>query len=180
MNIRPRDFLLIPNLLSLFRLLLMPLPVYCIAQGNNGAALALVALGIVTDVLDGVLARKLNQISELGKLLDPLSDKISVAILVIALAFYRGFPWWAVGLIVGRDLLILIGGIFAVKLRKPIPTSNLFGKLTALVWTLLILSYLMPYPALRLVLLSLAVGMTPISLVFYLMRLVSAPARPSA
>ncbi len=175
MTIRARDFLLIPNLLSLFRLVLMPLPVALIAHGHDAAALALITVGIVTDVLDGTLARRLNQVSELGKILDPLSDKLAIAALVLALVAYKNFPWWAAALIISRDLLILLGALLALKFKRPTPTSNLFGKITALIWTLLILSYLLPSPILQGMLLALVIAVTPVSLMFYLMRLAMAP-----
>jgi CDP-diacylglycerol--glycerol-3-phosphate 3-phosphatidyltransferase len=165
-----REFWLAPNLLSLFRLVFAPLPVIMIAHGHDTAALMLVLLAIVTDILDGMLARRLNQVSELGKLLDPLADKIGIATLVIALAVYRDFPVWAAAMIVGRDVLILLGGLLFLSTHPTPPMSNYFGKLTALAWTLLIISYLTPFVAVQRVLLIAAVIMAPVSFYFYLRR----------
>lgn len=170
MRINWRELSLIPNLLSLFRLVFSPLPVIMIARGHDIAALLLVVLAIITDVLDGVLARRLNQISELGKLLDPLADKIGIAILVLALTVYREFPIWAAAIIIGRDLLILLGGLLFMSKRAAPPMSNLFGKLTALAWTLLVVSYLTPLTELQQMLLYIAAIMAPISLIVYFIR----------
>lgn len=168
MKINRREWLYIPNLLSLARLLLLPVPVILVIRGHDLAALIAVCVGIVTDVLDGYLARRLNQVSELGKLLDPLSDKLAVASLAIVLYLYRDFPFWALALIIGRDLLILVAGIFALGSERPTPTSNMFGKLTALAWSLLLASYLTPFEIARDILLIVAPVMTPISALLYL------------
>lgn len=165
-----RELLYVPNLLTLFRLFFLPLPVICIAYGKDNAALALLGVAIATDVLDGYFARRLNQVSELGKILDPLADKIGVAALVVALAVYRDFPWWATAIIIARDLLLLIGSLATLSKTTEIPTSNLFGKLTALTWVLLVISYLTPFVIVQQILLWLAVAMVPISFLLYLRK----------
>lgn len=170
MKFNPRELLLVPNLLTLFRLVFLPLPVIMIAQGHDNVALGLLALAIFTDVLDGTLARKLNQVSELGKILDPLSDKLGIAALVVALVIYKGFPWWAAAVIIARDLLLLIGGLTALSKSDVIPTSNFFGKLTALMWVVTIISYLTPYVLLQQISLYTALLMVPISFALYLKK----------
>lgn len=167
-----RELKLIPNQLSLFRLILLPLPAIMIAKGHDYIALGLLCIGIITDVLDGILARKLNQISELGKVLDPLADKLAIAILVIALAVYKDFPYWAAALIIGRDLVILIAGLFFISSTTYIPTSNMLGKLTALAWTLVVMSYLTPLTVVQQVLLYVAVLMVPLSFFSYIYKVI--------
>lgn len=168
MKVSRQEWFYIPNLLTMFRLVTFPIPLYFIATGHNYIALVLICLGILTDVADGILARKLNQISELGKILDPLSDKLAVASLAIFLCIYRGFPLWAVILIIARDLAILIGGFIAMKRNLAIPTSNMLGKLTALAWSLLLLFYLTPFTVIQQILLIIAAVMVPISFGLYL------------
>jgi CDP-diacylglycerol--glycerol-3-phosphate 3-phosphatidyltransferase len=174
MKINRREWLYIPNLLTLARLVLFPIPVIFIIRGNDLAALIALAIGIATDVLDGYLARRLNQISDLGKLLDPLSDKLAVAALAIVLHIYRGFPFWAMALIIGRDLIILVVGAFHLKSKLPFPTSNQFGKLTAFAWSLLLLSYLTPFEIARSILLVVAPILVPISAYLYLRAILKA------
>jgi cardiolipin synthase (CMP-forming) len=170
MRIHARDFLLIPNILSLVRLLLIPVVVLLVAKGQNIAALLLILLGIITDILDGYLARKLNQISELGKIIDPLGDKLGTAALVVALVLYRDFPVWAAILVIARDVALLFGAAFYIAAGQPIPMSNMLGRLTALAWGVAVVSYLTPWHALHLVFLYLAVAMVPLSFIFYLKR----------
>jgi cardiolipin synthase len=170
MRIQAREFLLIPNLLSLLRLLLIPIVVYLVMRGLNTAALLLILLGMATDILDGYLARRLNQITELGKIIDPLGDKIGTAALVVTLALYRDFPVWAAIFVIGRDVAILFGAAFYIAIGQPIPMSNLLGKLTALAWGVAVVSYLTPWHWLQVSFLYLAVAMVPLSFIFYLRR----------
>lgn len=175
MRIQAREFLLIPNLLSLLRLLLIPVVVYLVVQGLNTTALLLILLGIVTDILDGYLARKLNQVTDLGKIMDPLGDKLGTAALVVTLALYRDFPVWAAIFVIGRDVAILFGAAFYIAIGQPIPTSNMLGKLTALAWGIAVVSYLTPWHWLHLIFLYIAVAMVPLSFIFYLRRTVRRP-----
>jgi cardiolipin synthase (CMP-forming) len=118
----------ISNLLSLSRLI-MTLPL-CLAVYYNHTTLiiTLSCLAFASDYLDGYLARKLNQISDLGKILDPLADKVMVSSIVILLLFLGRFPLWIGLIIISRDLLILAGGLIIRKKKKLIVPSNLVGK----------------------------------------------------
>ncbi len=180
MKIDWRELKLIPNQLTAFRLLLLPLPAIMIAYNHDLAAFLLLCVGIITDVLDGFLARKLNQISELGKLLDPIADKLGIAILVVALVIYKEFPIWAAAIIIGRDLIILIAGVLFVSTTTYTPTSNMLGKLTALAWTLLVMSYVTPFTLVQQILLYVAVAMVPLSFASYVLKVVRERRKPAA
>lgn len=99
----------VPNALSVLRLLTIPVFVW-LAMGPraDGAAALVMALGGITDFLDGFLARRWNQISRVGQLLDPIADRLStLAVLIVFLA--RGVvPWWFVVLLVGRDVVLAV------------------------------------------------------------------------
>jgi CDP-diacylglycerol--glycerol-3-phosphate 3-phosphatidyltransferase len=135
----------LPNALSLLRMLLA-LPV-CIALWNNQTTIA-VSLGVLamlTDYLDGYFARKLNQISEMGKILDPLADKVMVISLIIILAVMQRIPLWLTVMIFSRDILILIGGIYLKKKLGYVVPSNQTGK-----WTVMFIALYIIYKALDL------------------------------
>lgn len=106
-------------------------------------ALAIAAIAIISDYADGYFARKWNQVSELGKVLDPLSDKLIIALGSIALYFHYGLPLWVVTLVIGRDVLILIGSILLVTRFPFVTPSRMAGKIAVTVMTLLLLSYLL-------------------------------------
>ncbi|MBN1637823.1 MAG: CDP-alcohol phosphatidyltransferase family protein [Ignavibacteriales bacterium] len=93
---------------------------------------ALMWLGFFSDLLDGYLARKLNQVSELGKIIDPLADKICIAIIVIKLYLIgeiNAFYFWTIVL---RDVMIFFGGILLTRKIKVVLPSNYLGKITVL------------------------------------------------
>jgi len=133
----------LPNLLSLLRITLMPFILLALRSGRDLPLLALMLAAVATDFFDGLVARKTNQISDLGKVLDPLADKVCVDTMVIALSLWRGFPWWATGIIVGRDLLILLGGLVLMKKAKTVPVSNWPGKVAVTSLAVAIVSYAM-------------------------------------
>lgn len=107
---------------------LMPFILVALRQGWDIPLLALMLVAVATDFLDGALARRSGQVTDLGKILDPLADKVCVDSMALALALWRDFPWWAAGVIVGRDLLILAGGLLLLRGTKAVPVSNLPGK----------------------------------------------------
>lgn len=97
----------LPNLLSVSRLLLTPFAVRTVLTGQYGAALWIFAIAALTDGLDGLLARRMGCPTRLGAYLDPLADKVLLSGTYVALGLSGLTPWWLVGLIFGRDLLIL-------------------------------------------------------------------------
>jgi len=122
----------ISNLLSVSRvLLLIPIVVLILKQdsGDRAAVLVLMLIAVITDFLDGFLARSLNQVTDFGKLLDPVADKICIVAAAAALVVVGDVPLWyavAVGL---RDALILIGGSLILKKKKIVVQSVWAGKL---------------------------------------------------
>jgi CDP-diacylglycerol--glycerol-3-phosphate 3-phosphatidyltransferase len=102
-------------------------------------------LACLTDFFDGFLARKFNEISDLGKILDPLADKIAILTLTFLLIFLRDFPVWFFGIIIIRDLAILAGGLFIVGKQKVILQSNWYGKFTSGALALTILAYILNF-----------------------------------
>ena len=134
MKIDKREFYTVSNLLSFLRLL-MALPFwYLIANFNQPNfryyAAGLAVVGAITDWLDGVLARKFNQVTEVGKIIDPLADKITLGVIVIMLYVVGEIPEYYFLLIVGRDILIFLGGIYVSSRLGRVLPSNKLGKLT--------------------------------------------------
>jgi CDP-diacylglycerol--glycerol-3-phosphate 3-phosphatidyltransferase len=133
-------------MLSIFRILLIPIIVNCILHESKlyfWIGIGLVFIAIATDYLDGIFARKLNQISEYGKIFDPLADKIAIGTLVILLVMYRDLPSWVAIVIVGRDFLILLFGLFMTRRLKYVTSSSRLGKWTAFIIALMIVAYIL-------------------------------------
>lgn len=142
------DIFKIPNLVTLGRLLLLIPTAYFLSQpGVDSRIYALVCLTIaaVSDFLDGYLARRLNQCTRLGLILDPISDKILAGILAVLLIIYRDFPIWLAALIIGRDLLIMIGGLAVKSKISDVPSSNLSGKYSFTAIAVLLCSYVIEF-----------------------------------
>lgn len=107
---RPDDMdriVTIPNILSLARLATVPVFVALFVTDHTDAAVILYAVGASTDFFDGWIARRFDQVSEIGKLLDPLADRVFIAALVIALVVTDILGLWVALVIIGRDVLIL-------------------------------------------------------------------------
>lgn len=120
----------ISNSFSFLRLLLAIPIAYCIYVDNYILLFVLIFLAVITDFLDGFFARKLDQITELGKILDPLADKSVIIIGTIAIILKGLIPSWLSFAIITRDLLILLGGIWFKNKYKKTLTANMLGKIT--------------------------------------------------
>lgn len=112
--------LTVPNLISAIRIAMIPVFVALILDEDT-TAWGIVAFGVVvaTDWVDGTVARRTGQVSELGKVLDPIADRAAIAAGLIALAIRGAFPWWAAGAILARDLAVLVAaGVLLSKGRR--------------------------------------------------------------
>ena len=109
--------LTVPNLISAVRIALIPVFVALIVDPDTTGTGIVVFAGVVaTDWVDGTIARRTGQVSELGKVLDPVADRLAIASGLAALIVHGSFPLWAGLLIIGRDLAVLVAG--AVALRR--------------------------------------------------------------
>ena len=135
MKINFKDILLWPNLISLFRLLLF-FPFlflfnnYTSIKNVKIYILIIIFIAFLSDLLDGYVARKTKSISEFGKIIDPLADKILIALIVINLYFLNEIPAFYFWIVLTRDLFIFFGGIIVAQIIKKVLPSNLLGKLT--------------------------------------------------
>ncbi len=99
----------IPNVLSMARLVGVPIFLWLILVPQADVlAVALLVLSGITDYLDGYLARRLNQISRLGQLLDPIADRLYILAILIGLLARGIIPWWLVVLLIGRDVVMAV------------------------------------------------------------------------
>jgi cardiolipin synthase len=119
----------IPNILSLMRLLLIPVFLVLLVFQHFGWALLLIAVSAITDFVDGYVARHFNQVSRLGQLLDPAVDRLFILSTLLGLAWVDVLPWWLVGVIIARDVLLLVLGVVLANHRfGPLPVHHL-GKM---------------------------------------------------
>ena len=112
------------------------------AAANIGLILLTVVI-ILTDFLDGYCSRKRNQVTDLGKILDPMADKIAMAVGLVALILYRDFPIPVVVFLIYRDLVIFVFGWIGLSRTGKPEMANFYGKLNTTVIALTVLLYLL-------------------------------------
>lgn len=118
--------LTVPNVLSFLRLLMVPVFFVFIVVGNELGALILLVISTVTDFIDGQIARRFNQITRLGQLLDPAADRLLILAALLGLAIAQVLPWWFVIAVISRDLmLIVLGIVLANHGYGPLPVHHL-------------------------------------------------------
>lgn len=142
-----REFVYPSNLLTVARLVLLPIALRAMRRPENSNR-ALLALGaaMFTDAIDGPIARHLKQVSPLGKLLDPIADKLLIDGTALTLSQTRGFPWWATCALIGRDVVIFLGGLLVYRRRSEIVVAHPAGKATTVALTAAMLLYIADGP----------------------------------
>ena len=159
------------NGLSFLRMFLI-IPVFDALHDNDPWRFVVLALvGMATDFLDGILARRLHQMSDVGRVIDPLADKIAVAGTACFLAFSKspsyGFPVWFLGFLLAREAAILVCGLIAVRRRHAVMESNRPGKNSAFATAVAIFLFALRWHPAADVMLWLAFFLTLYSTVVY-------------
>jgi cardiolipin synthase (CMP-forming) len=115
----------IPNIITLARIILVPIIVWAIASGEMEIAFAIFVIAGLSDAIDGFLAKRFDMTSELGALLDPLADKALLVSIYIALGIWGAIPRWIVILVVSRDIMIVAAVIVSWLFGKPVEMKPL-------------------------------------------------------
>ena len=144
-----KEIFSIPNILSLFRLLLIPVyaTIYLNATEHDQYILAgvILAVSCLTDMIDGKIARKYNMITTLGKILDPLADKLTQLTLTVCLSLKYPVLYPVLGLFVIKELFQLVLGVVFLRKGKMLPGALMAGKVcTTILFVSLIALVLMP------------------------------------
>ena len=135
--------LTVPNLMSFFRLLLIPLIIWVYLKIQKyWLVAALLLLSGATDVADGYVARHFHQVSNLGKMLDPVADKFTEGIMMILLALRYPLLWAVVGLFVIHAVLLSYWGIRAINHQEGVTMARWWGKVTTVLLYLVTLALL--------------------------------------
>ncbi len=122
-------FWTVPNMLSLFRMVLaIPIAYLVLVDGRLFWIFILFLLAVATDYFDGRVARWSDTVSDWGKVLDPLADKIGGGLVLLALTVRGSLPWWFFALVIGRDALIVLGGILVGRKTGLVVMSMWWGK----------------------------------------------------
>lgn len=136
----------IPNLLSLIRLLLIPVILWLYYEKEQHLlAVVIIFLSGLTDIADGIIARKFNMVSDLGKILDPIADKLTQLSLICC--FVSKFKWLVplMILFVAKELLMGIVGYITLKKKNTVNSAQWFGKVnTFVLYAVMVVFFLFP------------------------------------
>lgn len=141
-----KDILTIPNALSLFRVLLIPVIVvlYCVYE-RYFAAVGIIVLSGITDVADGIIARKFNMVSDVGKFLDPVADKLTQAALILCLVSRYPAMLALFLLMAVREFTQFFCGLAVLKKTDNMNSANWYGKVsTVTIYAVMVILFLFP------------------------------------
>lgn len=136
----------IPNILSYFRLLLIPLFIVLYVQEDFTEALITLAASGLSDILDGRIARKYDMVTDLGKVLDPVADKLTQCAMMLCVAMRYPAMWWLLGLHVVKELIMLVMGWYVLKKTDTVNSAIWAGKLcTGVIYAVMMLHVILPH-----------------------------------
>ena len=167
-QIRNEKIINIPNLLTIIRIVLLPAVVWRFMEGDANGALAFYLIAMLTDAVDGYLARKLNQITSFGKLLDPIADKLSLLTLLGLFVADGQIPLWVLCLILLKEAALVAGSAVAFK-RGIIVYALPIGKVTTVTFILSMVARFLSMTETADVLLGVSIVLSLIALVWYML-----------
>lgn len=135
----------VPNILTIIRFLLIPVIIVFAFQDNYIAAIIVLTISGLTDILDGYIARKFNFITDFGKLMDPLADKATQVALLGTLTIQKIIPLWIIVIVIIKEFLMISGASFLYG-KELVVSSKWYGKLaTVLFYVAIVCSLLTQY-----------------------------------
>ena len=146
-KIDPLKVITFANGLSLFRAFLAVPIVYFISIDNLRWTIIIILFAVLTDFLDGILARSAGEVTDIGKMLDPVADKIVIisVILYLILDTERQFPLWFLILYLVRDIVISLNSIYILNHKSVVLSSNLIGKWSIGITALSVFMYVLKF-----------------------------------
>ncbi len=164
----------VSNIITVCRLILLPFIVLSLLNERRVVAFILMVIALISDVIDGYFARLFHQETELGRLLDPLCDKISLLVILITLLLMNALPLWAVIIIIIRDILIVSGSFILFRRSTVIYKSNIFGKVTGFFFGAMILAFTLNLSKWGMLFLYLSIPAMTGAFITYLLRFLKA------
>lgn len=144
--LRKDQILTIPNLLSFLRLLMIPVIVWLYVDREQPClSVVVILLSALTDILDGYIARHFHMVSDFGKILDPIADKLTqFALIICLLERYRAIRY-LLALFVGKEIIMAVSGVLVIRKKDSVNSSQWFGKATtALLYATVVVLFLFP------------------------------------
>lgn len=133
----------IPNILTIIRFILIPFIFTSVVNEDFLATIIIFTISAITDILDGYIARKYNYITDIGKLIDPLADKITQMSLLLSLAILKILPWWIFAIVFIKECVMIISASLMYKKEDVVVYSKWYGKLATVLFYLAIVASLL-------------------------------------
>ena len=165
-RIRWSEALNVPNLLTILRMALLPAIVWRFRLGDLSGALSLYLFAMLTDALDGFVARRFNQITALGKLLDPIADKLSLLTLLGLFVADGQIPRWLLTIVLIKEAILIAGGAAALK-KGIVVYAMPIGKVTTVTFILSMVARFLALRQMADLLLGFSVVLSLLSLLWY-------------
>ncbi len=163
----------VPNALTFFRLILVLIMPILFYTDHLFWAMAVYIIAFLTDFLDGFIARKYHLVTDIGKLLDPLADKLMLIVTLLEFCLFRMLPWYIFILATVKEMIMIIGGIILYE-HRTVVFANIFGKIATGIFTLaVVLTFLSQWVRpVHLVIMLIALAMSYISMIIYFIQFV--------
>lgn len=172
-----KKYVTIPNLLSLFRIILIPIFVVAYLNTPDGTVafwpIAVLLLSGITDMFDGMIARKFNQVSDVGKMLDPVADKLTQVAVIGCVAMRVRQLWVLLVIYVIKELVMVSGGLIMLKMKKQVPMAKWFGKVSTFeLYTAMLLFLIFPGmpPYAIILIITITVALVMFALIMYMFQ----------
>ena len=133
----------IPNILTIIRFILIPFIFTSVVNEDFLATIIIFTISAITDILDGYIARKYNYITDIGKLIDPLADKLTQMSLLLSLAILKILPWWIFAIVFIKECVMIISASLMYKKEDVVVYSKWYGKLATVLFYLAIVCSLL-------------------------------------
>ncbi len=144
--LQKKQVLTIPNILSMFRLLLLPFIVWLyVFEDNSLGAIILLFISGISDIADGYIARRFNMVSDFGKILDPIADKFTQGVLLICLAVTHDIIFYLIVAFVIKEFLMALMGYLTYKNHDSVNSAKWYGKLnTVVIYSAIVILLFLP------------------------------------
>ena len=129
----------IPNILTIIRFILIPFIFISVITHHYLLAVIIFTISALTDILDGYIARKYNYITDIGKLIDPLADKLTQVSLLLALTILEILPWWILAIVFIKECVMVIAASVLYSRKDVVVYSKWYGKLATCLFYLAII-----------------------------------------
>ena len=145
-KLKLNEIFTIPNILSMFRIVLLPLIVwFFVCKEDHIMAIIILLVSGMSDILDGFIARKFNMISDFGKIIDPVADKLTQGVLLICLIFKHIQVLWIFGAFVLKEFIMIMMGYMIIKRKNLVNSAKWYGKLnTVIIYITIVILIIFP------------------------------------